>query len=81
MIFAVVFGISMRFVKIITLKIFRNTAIFAIGRQFVSAASSGLDGSRTRVQKPIPCPSTSVVHALTFPPRLRHERAAALVAS
>lgn len=30
---------------------------------------SGLDGSRTRVQKPIPCPSTSVVYSLTFPPR------------
>ena len=29
---------------------------------------SGLDGSRTRVQKPIPCPSTSVVCYLTFPP-------------
>jgi len=29
---------------------------------------SGLDGSRTRVQKPIPCPSTSVVYYLTFPP-------------
>ena len=25
---------------------------------------SGLDGSRTRVQKPIPCPSTSVVYYL-----------------
>ena len=30
---------------------------------------SGVDGSRTRVQKPIPCPSTSVVYFLTFPPR------------
>ena len=30
--------------------------------------NSGLDGSRTRVQKPIPCPSTSVVCYLTFPP-------------
>ena len=29
---------------------------------------SGVDGSRTRVQKPIPCPSTSVVYSLTFPP-------------
>ena len=29
---------------------------------------SGLDGSRTRVQKPIPGPSTSVVCNLTFPP-------------
>ena len=28
---------------------------------------SGVDGSRTRVQKPIPCPSTSVVYYLTFP--------------
>ena len=28
---------------------------------------SGLDGSRTRVQKPIPCPSTSVGCHLTFP--------------
>ena len=31
-------------------------------------SSGGLDGSRTRVQKPIPCPSTSVVYSLTFPP-------------
>lgn len=30
---------------------------------------NGVDGSRTRVQKPIPCPSTSVVYSLTFPPR------------
>ena len=34
---------------------------------------SGLDGSRTRVQKPIPCPSTSVVHNLTFPLQFRYE--------
>ena len=32
----------------------------------------GPDGSRTRVQKPIPCPSTSVSYVLTFPlPDLR----------
>lgn len=30
---------------------------------------NGPDGNRTRVQKPIPCPSTSVVYCLTFPPR------------
>ena len=29
---------------------------------------SGLDGSRTRVRNTIPCPSTSVVYSLTFPP-------------
>ena len=29
---------------------------------------SGVDGSRTRVQKPIPCPSTIIVCFLTFPP-------------
>lgn len=34
----------------------------------LSTFFSGLDGSRTRVQKPIPCPSTSVVYSLTFPP-------------
>ena len=28
---------------------------------------SGVDGSRTRVQKPIPCPSTIIVCFLTFP--------------
>ena len=32
---------------------------------------NGSDGSRTRVQKPIPCPSTSLVCYLTFP--LPHE--------
>ena len=30
---------------------------------------SGLEGSRTPVRKPIPCPSTSVVYRLTFPPQ------------
>ena len=68
-----------------TLNTFLKTAIFAVGRQFVSTAlsgvpemetehhgfgfgyQSGLDGSRTRVRKPIPCPSTSVVYPLTFP--------------
>ena len=30
--------------------------------------TSGPDGSRTRVQKSIPCPSTSVSYVLTFPP-------------
>ena len=34
---------------------------------------NGVDGSRTRVQKPIPCPSTSVVHNLTFPLQFRYE--------
>ena len=29
--------------------------------------NNGVDGSRTRVQKPIPCPSTSVAYGLTFP--------------
>ena len=29
---------------------------------------SGPEGSRTPVQKPIPCPSTSIVSYLTFPP-------------
>lgn len=32
-------------------------------------SDSGPDGNRTRVQKPIPCPSTSVVIPLTFPLR------------
>ena len=37
---------------------------------------SGLDGSRTRVRRKIPCPSTSVVYSLTFPLRLgnKHPR-------
>ena len=39
----------------------------------VRLSFSGLDGSRTRVQKPIPCPSTSVVHNLTFPLQFRYE--------
>ena len=30
--------------------------------------SSGPDGSRTRVRRKIPCPSTSVVYYFTFPP-------------
>ena len=34
---------------------------------FGGITNSGLDGSRTRVRKPIPCPSTSVVYHLTFP--------------
>ena len=36
--------------------------------------SSGLDGSRTRVQRPIPGPSTSVVYVLTFPPCISHKQ-------
>lgn len=38
--------------------------------------SSGPDGSRTRVRRKIPCPSTSVVCYLTFPPHLesKHPR-------
>ena len=53
----------------IMLNTFLKTAIGAVGRQFVSTALSGPDGSRTRVQKPIPCPSTSLVIHLTFPLR------------
>ena len=34
----------------------------------LSHFQSGLDGSRTRVRNTIPCPSTSVVYSLTFPP-------------
>lgn len=34
---------------------------------FGFASLSGLDESRTRVRKTIPCPSTSVVCYLTFP--------------
>ena len=37
--------------------------------QYLSHFFSGLDGSRTRVRNTIPCPSTSVVYSLTFPPR------------
>ena len=37
-------------------------------------AFTGLDGSRTRVQKPIPCPSTSVVYSYTFPPPRRNKQ-------
>ena len=35
---------------------------------------SGLDGSRTRVQKPIPGPSTSVVCSFTFPPHISYKQ-------
>ena len=35
---------------------------------FSSISDDGVDESRTRVQEPIPCPSTSVVYSLTFPP-------------
>ena len=38
-------------------------------RGFVTQLISGLDESRTRVRRKIPCPSTSVVYSLTFPPR------------
>ena len=34
---------------------------------FYAVCSHGVDGSRTRVQKPIPRPSTIVVHLLGFP--------------
>ena len=34
---------------------------------FGYGSQSGVDGSRTRVQKPIPCPSTIIVCFLTFP--------------
>lgn len=34
---------------------------------------SGPDGSRTRVQKPIPCPSTSVAYGFSFPPPDSHK--------
>ena len=36
---------------------------------------NGVDGSRTRVQKQIPCTSTSVVCDLTFPPPRAHRQA------
>lgn len=35
---------------------------------FGFASLSGLDESRTRVRRLIPCPSTRVVYPLTFPP-------------
>ena len=35
---------------------------------------NGLDGSRTRVQRPIPCPSTSVVCSWRFPPMIRNKQ-------
>ena len=41
---------------------------------FGGITNSGLDGSRTRVQKPIPCPSTSLVYAFTFPLQPRHKQ-------
>ena len=43
------------------------TQCFTKKNEFGFALFGGLDGSRTRVQKPIPCPSTSVVCSLTFP--------------
>ena len=45
-------------------------AVLQVKRRFYHKPPfSGLDGSRTRVRNTIPCPSTSVVYSLTFPPR------------
>ena len=35
--------------------------------QYTLTLHYGVDGSRTRVQKPIHCPSTIIVNYLTFP--------------
>ena len=40
----------------------------------IGTLSSGPDGNRTRVQKPIPCPSTSVAYTLTFPPQISYKQ-------
>ena len=37
----------------------------------------GVDGNRTRVQRPIPCTSTSVVYILTFPPAVPYRHGTA----
>ena len=41
---------------------------------FSSIFHSGPEGNRTPVQKPIPCPSTSVAYTLTFPLRTSHRQ-------
>ena len=41
---------------------------------FQAFFKSGPDGNRTRVQKPIHCPSTSVAYNLTFPLRTSHRQ-------
>ena len=40
----------------------------AHGRVFARVRINGVDESRTRVRKSIPCPSTIVVHYFSFPP-------------
>ena len=45
-----------------------NPSIKCVWKMFDYHTPSGPDGSRTRVRKPIPRPSTSVVCSLTFPP-------------
>lgn len=35
---------------------------------FNASETSGVDGSRTRVQKSIPCPSTIIADSFGFPP-------------
>jgi len=40
----------------------------AVKSTFYGTFRDGSDGSRTRVQKPIPCPSTIIVSQCSFPP-------------
>ena len=54
---------------------FRRVMDYTIGRDlhpapktFLVFTLNGVGGSRTRVQKPIPCTSTIIVCSLTFPP-------------
>lgn len=47
----------------------QKTVAFYENHVFPAVFADGPDGNRTRVQKPIPCPSTSVVYSLTFPPQ------------
>ena len=49
-----------------------ETVAFYENHVFPAVFADGPDGNRTRVQKPIPCPSTSVVCDLTFPLPVLH---------
>ena len=47
--------------------------LILVKEEFDASSFGGDDGSRTRVQKPIPCSSTIIVSSLTFPPPCENE--------
>ena len=63
-------------------KTFRNTEKYDSFNGFGTSRSNGVEGSRTPVQKPIPCPSTIIVRypgrsfSRLFPPVADNEQSA-----